>query len=344
MSNQQAAPAVSILMPVRNGDRFLDAALESLTAQTFGDFEILAIDNGSSDSTPEILERWAAREPRLRCVRMGRARLSAVLNHAAELARAPLLARLDADDIAYPMRLEVQVATMSERPQLGLLGSAAALIDPSGAAVGELRQPLQHDDILRYQRTSSALIASSTMMRADLFRRAGGYRKGLNVSEDFDLWSRVSEHCEVANLAEAHIGYRVHSGSVTGRGQVRMALASFCVAAAAEARRSGRPEPFTCGTPNLRLALPLLGLTRRRARRVVRLRSLANGLARRMIALRAPSIVKRAAFAVARPLPVKALYRAWLTHAHGRLARPEPKDGAARESGHMGVEALGRDA
>jgi hypothetical protein len=149
----------------------------------------------------------------------------------------------------------------------------------------------------------------------------------------------------VANLSEAQIGYRVHSGSVTGRGQVRMALASFCVAAAAEARRRGRPEPFSRGTPNLRLALPLLGLSRKRARRVVRLRSLINGFARRMIALRVPSIVKRAAFAVARPLPVKALYRAWLMRAHGQLdrKRPDARMAAERAQANAACPALGGD-
>lgn len=305
-------------MPVRNGARFLNAALESLAAQTFGDFEIIAIDNGSTDATPEILAGWAAREPRLRNVRITRVRLAAVLNHAAGLARAPLLARLDADDIAFPSRLEAQVRTMAERPELGLLGSAAVLIDPAGTQVGELSLPLAHDAIAEYQRTSSAFIASSTMLRAAVFHRVGGYRVGLNVSEDFDLWSRVSELVRTANLPEAHIAYRVHPGSVTARGQARMSLASFCVAASAEARRADLPEPFTRGTPNLRLALPLLGLDRSRARRVVRLRSIANGLARSMVALPAPASLKRAAFAAARSLPLKALYRGWLTRAHGR--------------------------
>jgi glycosyltransferase involved in cell wall biosynthesis len=307
-------------MPVRNGAPFLDAALASLAAQTFGDFEIVAVDNGSTDDTPAILAAWAAREPRLRAVSIGRARLAEALNHAAALARAPLLARLDSDDIAFAQRLEVQVRTMGERPGLGLLGSAAALIDAAGQRIGALRLPLEHEEIVRYQRTSSALVASSTMMRAEVFRRAGGYRKGLNVSDDFDLWARAGEICRIANLDDALVGYRVHGASVTGRTQVRMALASACVVAAAEARLRDLPEPFIGGVPGLRRALPLLGLTRRRAKRMVRLRCLANGVMRGLVGSPAPPALKRLALRLVRSAPAKILYRRWLARAHGSRA------------------------
>jgi hypothetical protein len=313
----EAAPAVSVLMPARNSARFLNAALESLARQTFRDFEIVAIDNGSTDETPGILRAWAAREPRLRTFHMGEARLAEVLNRAVTLARGPLIARLDADDIAFPLRLDVQVRTMMERSSVGLLGSAAALIDPAGRQFGELRMPVGHDSILDCQRTSSALVASSTIIRADVFRRAGGYRKGLNVSEDFDLWTRVSELCKIENLPDAHIGYRVHSGSVTSRAQVRMALASLCIAASAHARRSSFPEPFTSGIPTLRLALPLLGISRDGARRTIRMRSIANGLVRTLIASRAPVFAKKVPLELLSSGPAKALYRLWLKRTHG---------------------------
>jgi glycosyltransferase involved in cell wall biosynthesis len=305
-------PAISVLMPLRNAAHFLEVALESLAAQTFRNFEIVAVDNGSTDATFDILEDWARRDPRLRPLRLERAQLAAALNHAASVARAPLLARLDGDDIACPGRFAAQLAVMEARPGIGLLGAAAELIDGAGRRLGELRPPQLHRDICARQRTSCGLIASSTLMRASVFHLVGGYRTGLNVSEDFDLYSRMSEHCELANLDEILIAYRIHGDSITAQQPVRMALASVCVTAAAVARRRGVAEPFSRGTPNLRAALALLGTQRRAMLRLVRLRSAGNLLSRWLLGLPVPAFLRRLAFRLARRVEVRSLYLGWL--------------------------------
>src|SRR5687768_13836089 len=178
------APAVSVLIPVRNCAPYLDSALESLAAQTFRDFEIVIVDNGSSDGTDAVIAAWAKREPRLRAFRLERPGLSESLNYAASKARAPLLARLDGDDVAHPDRLALQVEAMRTRPSLGLLGSAAELIDSSGRYVGALDRPVTDAALRRFLETGCGFVHSSIMMRRAAFDAAGGYRKGLNRSEE----------------------------------------------------------------------------------------------------------------------------------------------------------------
>src|SRR4051812_312298 len=170
-----AAPEVSVLIPIRNGAAYLDDALESLTAQSFRNFEIIVVDNRSTDRTPALLAAWAEREPRLRTYRLD-ANLSRSLNHAAQMARAPLLARLDVDDLACRTRLEVQVARMRAQPAIGLLGSAVELIDARNRPIGEARPPSLDRDIRRVQQTGCGVVPSSAIMRAELFWKAGGYR------------------------------------------------------------------------------------------------------------------------------------------------------------------------
>ncbi|MGE5722678.1 MAG: glycosyltransferase family 2 protein [Sphingomonadales bacterium] len=317
----EAGPAISVLMPVRNGAAYLDAALASLAAQSFADFEIVVVDNGSSDGTAAILAEWQEREPRLRVARFERPRLAATLNLAASLARGPLLARLDADDLARPGRLARQFRVFRAHPELQLLGSAAVLIDPRGRWCGKLRPPLTRNGIRERQRISSGLIPSSTMMRAAAFDAVGGYREGLNVSEDYDLWTRIAERFVVANLPDVLIDYRIHDDSITARQPVRMALASLCVSAAAKARLTGAEEPFIRGVPALRLALPLLGMSRAAARRVVRLRSIVNLLSRRWRMLPLPGFVKVLPLRLARGLGLQSLYTHWLEARHGLRKR-----------------------
>ncbi len=303
-----AAPAISVVIPARNAARYLPAALESLAAQTFTDFEIVVIDNGSTDGTAEILRQWAEREPRLRLFSVARPGLAAALNHGIHAARAPLIARLDADDIALPDRLMRQAQAFAEQPELGLLGSAVDLIDQQGRKIGERHRPLGDEALRRFQRDGSGFVQSSVMFRREAFDRAGGYRAGLNCAEDYDLWLRMSGVTRIANLPHILVRYRIHHASMSSRLTLRLALTATCVRAAHQARLRGEPEPFVAGVPKLRRAHELLEMPTEASRRALRLHARRDRFYLCYLSFPMPprlkSLVRRAALA----LGLKPLY------------------------------------
>ena len=321
-------PLVSVLMPVRDAERFLDTALESLQRQTLERFEVIVVDNASRDSTPALLDAWRKRETRLRTIRC-EGGLAECLNRAAALARAPFLARLDADDTADPKRLETQYAAMIRHPEVGVLGTAVELIDLRGRRLGSVRKPGRGQRPQGPRR--SPMVNSSTMMRADAFRRAGGYRPGLNICEDADLWSRMLEFCEADNLPARLTKVRVHGSSLTARRPQRMAIAVLCVQAAAEARRRGLPEPFRGGSPRLRAALPLLGLSRRQGLRRVAMLAAARRASAALMAAPVPAPARAAARRMLLGSRAPLLLWHWLA----RAGRPQlsPQAGSVSERG-----------
>jgi Glycosyl transferase family 2 len=255
-------PAISVLMAVRDGASFLEEALASLADQDFEDFEIILVDNGSRDRTADIIADWAKRDPRLRPFRLERPGLARSLHFAATHARAALLARLDSDDIALPSRLRLQQAAMANNRSLGLLGSAVEVVDSVGRKIGERYPPVIDAELRRFLGTGNPFVHSSVMMRRDAYERAGGYREGLRLCEDFDLWCRMAAVAEIANLDVPLVRYRLHGGGLSFRQTTRIALTDTCIIAAQHARRLGKPEPFDRGMPKLRAALGLLGMRR----------------------------------------------------------------------------------
>jgi glycosyltransferase involved in cell wall biosynthesis len=255
-------PAISVLMAVRDGAPFLPDALASLANQDFQDFEIVLVDNGSRDQTPGIVAAWAEREPRLRPVRLERPGLARSLRLAASLARAPILARLDADDVAMPSRLRLQYAAMQRSPSLGLLGSSVEVINSVGQKIGERHLPARDRGLKEFLKSGNPFVHSSVMMRREAYEQAGGYREGLRVCEDFDLWCRMAEVTDVDGLDTLLVRYRLHREGMSYRQTTRVALTDVCIIAAQHARRAAKPEPFDRGMPKLRHALALLDIRR----------------------------------------------------------------------------------
>ncbi|WP_146604709.1 glycosyltransferase, partial [Rhodoplanes roseus] len=185
----------------------------------------------------------AARDPRVRILETHRRGLVAALNAALAAAAGPFLARLDADDVATPGRLTRQLAVMEARPALGLLGSWAEKIDADGRPIGQLTPEADPETLVALLARTNPFIHSSLMLRTDLVRRLGGYRAAFEAAEDYDLWLRLAEVAEVANLPEPLIRYRWHAANVSTRKEVRQCFSVRLAQRAAAARRAGADDP-----------------------------------------------------------------------------------------------------
>jgi glycosyltransferase involved in cell wall biosynthesis len=238
-----ADPKVSVIMPVRNGERWLAPAVESILGQTLSDLELIVVDDGSIDTSAQILSALRRRDPRLRLTHQQPDGLVAALNRALALARAPLVARLDADDVALPERLDRQAACFERHDRLVLLGSWAEKIGAEGRCIGYLKPKNEPDRLAETLLRRNPFIHSSVMMRTALVRELGGYRRAFLAAEDFDLWLRLSEHGAVANLAETLTQYRCHDANATRRQAVRQCFSSRLAVAASALRRSSGFDP-----------------------------------------------------------------------------------------------------
>jgi glycosyltransferase involved in cell wall biosynthesis len=207
------APAVSILMGVRDGARWLRDAVESVWAQTCGDLELIVVDDGSTDATPDLLASF--RDPRLRVERQLRAGLARALNRSLGLARGPLIARLDADDLALPERIARQRAFLDAHPEVGVLGTGAREVDADGRELRTIRPPQDDRAIRRALIRRNPFVHSSMMMRRALVEQVGGYDPSFPVAQDYDLWLRLSGVTRMANLPEPLVVRRLVPGRVT---------------------------------------------------------------------------------------------------------------------------------
>jgi glycosyltransferase involved in cell wall biosynthesis len=206
---------VTVLMPVYNAAPHLLEAANSILSGSFADLELLAIDDGSTDESFEILR--GIKDPRLRVVcNDGNQGVIATLNRGLELAKGEFIARMDADDISMPERLKRQVAFMDANPEIGLSGTWARTFGAGPESV--MRSPLSPIEIHMELFAFNAICHPTVIFRRDLFARHGlRYEADARHAEDLDLWMRASNYCGLANLPLVGLRYRIHANQVTKR-------------------------------------------------------------------------------------------------------------------------------
>ncbi|GAB3474304.1 glycosyltransferase family 2 protein [Azotobacter salinestris] len=207
-------PRVTVFIPVHNRQHYISTAVDSVLAQTFGDFELLVVDDGSTDATLEVLSRY--RDPRLRVECNPRnLGIPATRNRGLELARGKYIALLDSDDKAWPTRLARQVEALDRHPELAQIGSACDFMDADGRRLKKVRrQPLDPDEVAASLAFYCALTNRTIMARTAVLR-AHGYREDFPRCQDYELHQRLSRTQRMANLGEVLVCGREHDGRFT---------------------------------------------------------------------------------------------------------------------------------
>jgi glycosyltransferase involved in cell wall biosynthesis len=209
-------PKVSVVMAVWNPDRaYVTAAIRSILEQTFRDLELVIVE----DPSERLVDPFEFADDRIRLIqRERRGSLGSALNDGIAAARAALIARIDADDVAMPQRIERQYEFMQQHPEITVYGSRIRVIDDSGATVGRRMLPLAHDEIASALRRYNCISHPSVMFRKAPVVAVGGYHHE-RIAEDYDLWCRLLlAGARFANSDEELVLYRFHEQAAKYRG------------------------------------------------------------------------------------------------------------------------------
>ena len=262
-------PIVSVILPTFNTGQYVEKAIQSILAQSFHDFELIIIDDGSTDQTPQILAQQVI------VLKQENQGLPKALNRAIKSARGQYLARQDADDKSLPLRLEKQVAFLKDNPEYALVGTWSQIATPSGLSNRQLLHPKSNGQLQVQLFTNNQFVHSSVMIRASCLESIGLYSEDPDhfPPEDYDLWLRIASQYRIANIPEILIEYLEVSTSISRTKEKIIEMRALKMAQAAITQipqikpdpllfeafinaANGRPSPLT-----VRQYLKLLSLT-----------------------------------------------------------------------------------
>lgn len=237
-------PLISVVMPVYNAGRYLIDAVASILEQSTGDWEMICVNDGSTDASAQLLDWFALQDPRIRVIHQANQGIVSALNRGCQAAIAPLICRMDADDIALPNRLRCQLAFMRESVNCVAVGGAILQLDEDSAPLGIQRLPSDHEKIidnLLHRRTG--LFHPTTLIRSQDMKAIGGYRDQYQWVEDHDLWLRLARRGRLVNLPTVVLCYRQHANSVCWqRSQIQRARMNELLKEAYQGRGQCVPE------------------------------------------------------------------------------------------------------
>ncbi|WP_281796914.1 glycosyltransferase family 2 protein [Desulforhabdus amnigena] len=238
-------PEITVLMSCYNAGRWLHEAIDSVLQQTFKNFEFIILDDGSEDETWNIIQSYCSRDKRIVAIRKENTGLADSLNVGIAHAKGTWIARLDADDLCEPTRLEEQIAFIRKNPEIVLLGTGFLEINDSGSVLKRHSYPAKHDQLLhRLKRSMAFFPHSSAFYRTDLVQRVHGYNPRIKRSEDTDLWLRLSEKGKLGCFKKPLVRIRKHSEQISlDQAGKRQLCDSTAARVCYFLRSSGIPDP-----------------------------------------------------------------------------------------------------
>jgi tetratricopeptide (TPR) repeat protein len=256
-------PIVSVVMSVFNGERFVSEAVDSILNQTFRDFEFIIIDDGSTDGTADILARYQKADPRVVVHHHPNKGQVPSLNIGCGLARGRYIARIDADDIALPERLERQIDYLEQNPQVALLGSSIRNIDETGRHLSTWPLPTGDKEIKErlFGFQDIPFCHVTLVFRREAFRAVNGYRTAFAPAEDYDLWLRMAERWQLANLPEPLVKVRRRAQSLSFRSARQQVISRLVAWSVSAIRRAGGSDPICQEEPVSRDLVRSLGVS-----------------------------------------------------------------------------------
>ncbi len=235
---------VSVVMPMHNAAAFLAEAIESVRAQTHRHWELLCLDDGSTDATPAIVADFAKVDGRIHPVRLPHRGIVPTLNDGMRLARGPLVARMDADDVCLPCRFATQLDWFRRHPGLGLIGAAFTVIDAEGKPGKAKMPPVNPNEVRNELAERNCLCHPAMMMRAEVIRRIQGpYREAFTLAEDYDLWLRAVESIEIGNVPQVLLHYRRVLSRANPERTITQTISTLAAQVSARARARRLADP-----------------------------------------------------------------------------------------------------
>jgi glycosyltransferase involved in cell wall biosynthesis len=237
---QISSPKVSVLLTVYNGEEYLEKAVTSILRQTWTDFELICVDDGSTDRSKEFLQNFEAQDKRVQLLSRPNTGQVGALNDGLAIARGEFVARMDADDLSSPTRLEEQVRFLHSHPEIVCVGSCATVIDLDDDPINVLRVPLSHEEIeARHvtQGLGGGILHPVATMRTSVVRKLGGYRAEYQPAEDLDLWLRMAEVGRLANLETLLLSYRLNPAGLSYTNRAKQNQRANAAVNAARQRR-----------------------------------------------------------------------------------------------------------
>jgi hypothetical protein len=253
-------PTVSVVMAVRNADRFLVESIESVLDQSFDDFEFIIVDYGSEDGSKAITRAYSARDSRIKFHEIPICVLPEARNFGCFRAQGRYIAVMDADDVCMRDRLFQQVEYMEGHPQLALLGGAVEWMDSTGRTFYIHRYPACNSEIQKALLTQSVFWHPTLIMRTEAFESIGGYRQVMVSAHDYDLAVRMAEKYTCANLDDVVLRYRIHPHQMTSGKQETQTICVLATQVSATARREGKADPLDGVTKITPTVLASLGI------------------------------------------------------------------------------------